>query len=390
MFAGLLNFTLAFAGEDATGARPGLGAPVLEWKPVLELRTGFEVGYSSLPELAGEAWKVAGRVGIDAERKALRARLSLGARATWLGEEATWSEDATLAEAWVRWSPPISSALGLEFTGGLQPVEWDEGAVLADDDLRLDGAFPFAGRVRIRALPWEMDLASGFAYVVPPVPEEGSVLVTRPFHAIRLGAGRDNPSSAWSAGAIAVLLDPIDSADLAGRDPFMTTGVTASAALGRLRVSADGYLQPTTGAPAPMASGQLGWALGDDARVVLASRFDWLGGGDSPVFYRPQADTQRRFGWLGLFENRGAFYGRGAMDAALTANATIAPALRLDAAFHHLWDGTGVPLGGELDADLKWYFSPLAAVHLRGGAFTPWSNGDPVRIQGAVTIDASL
>lgn len=389
MFAGLLSITLAFAGEDATGARPGLGAPVLEWKPVLELRTGFEAGLST-PGSGGQAWTVAGRVGIDAERKALRARLTLGGEAAWLGGDTGWSKDATLAEAWARWSPPISSALGLEFTGGLQPLEWDDGAVLGDDDLRLDASFPVAGRIRIRALPWELDLLTGFAAVVPPLPDEGAERVTHPFHALRFGAGRDNPSSAWSAGAVAVLLDPSDSTELAVREPFLTTGVTASVALGRLRASADGYLQPTAGVPAPMASGQLGWAIGDDARVVLAGRLDWLGGGDSPVFLRPQADTERRFGWLGLFDDDGDFYGKGALDSSFCAKATIAPPLRLDAALHHLWDGTGEPLGGELDADLKWYFSPLAAVHLRGGAFVPWSTDESVRIQSAVTIDASL
>ncbi|GDX79284.1 hypothetical protein LBMAG42_10950 [Deltaproteobacteria bacterium] len=387
MFAGLLAVQLALAGDDATGARPGLGAPVLEWKPVLELRTGVE-SELTLPDGGGsDLFTLAGRLGLEAQRKSLRLRLSLADSVVWHPIGITLTDGPRFGEAWAGWSVPLSSALGLEFSGGIQPLEWDDGAVLGDDDLRLEGNFPLAGRVRVRALPWELDAITGMAVQHDRFGSDWSSA----FHALRLGAGRENPSAAWKVGAVFLLVNTWESDVYAlERSPLLTTGLTASAAVGRVRASADGYLQPTVGAPAPMASGQLGWALGDDARVVLSGRFDWLGGGETPTFLRPLADTHQRFGWLGLFDDTGLRSGAGALDAALTAKATIAPPLRLDAAVHHLWDGAGEPLGGELDADLKWYFSPLAAVHVRGGAFVPWSNDETVRIQSAVTIDASL
>lgn len=378
MFAGVLTAQLALAGDDASGARPGAGAPVLEWKPVLQIRTGMES-----ESAGGNAWFaiVSGRVGLDAERKALRMRLSLAHSASWSLSGVPSASVPTFGEAWVRWSPPISSALALEFTGGLQPIEWDSGAVLGDDDLRLLGSFPAAGRLRLRAAPWELDLATGLVAESQALATSGAPAAA-PFHALRFGAGRDNPAAAWSASGVVLVVE--------SADPLITGGVTASTSLGRLRASADGYLQPTTAGSAAMGGAQFGWALGDDARVLVAGRLDWLGGGDSPAFQRPLADTHQRFGWLGLFDDGAEYSGSGSLDAALLTEATVAPQLRCSLALHHLWTAPADPLGVELDADIRWFLSPLAALHLRGGALLPWSEGAHLAIQGAVTIDAAL
>ncbi len=371
MFAGLLSAQFALAGDDASGARPGAGAPVLEWKPVLQIRMGMEGGSA---EGDAGSYVISGRVGLDAERKALHMRMSLAETASWSLSGVATTSVPTLGEAWVRWSPPISSALALELTGGIQPIEWDSGAVLGDDDIRLRGSFPAAARLRFRAAPWELDVVSGLA-----ASESG----TLPFHGVRLGAGRDNPAAAWSANGVLLVVE-------SAGDPLITGGVAAATSLGRLRASADGYLQPTTSGSATMAGAQVGWALGDDARVLVAGRLDWLGGGDSPAFQRPLADTYQRFGWLGLFDDGAEYGGSGSLDASLITEAMIAPQLRCAVALHHLWTAPSEPLGAELDADLRWFVSPLAALHLRGGALLPWSERTEVAIQGAVTIDAAL
>ena len=381
----LLTMGLAW-GEDPTGARPGAGAPVLEWAPVLELRTGVE----TWPATPRVWFPVAARVGIDAERKALEARVSIQGAAVVL-DNGPGLSGVALGEAWARWSPPISSAMGVEVTLGRQRLEFDDGSLVGDDDERRLANFPLAGRATLRAAPWQLDVVSGFTHGAAALTPAGMVRAGSsgsPFHFARLGAGRANADTSWSVAGLGLVLpgDPLP----ADRDPFGTVGLRFDVSQKRFRVGGDAYLQPTTGGSASMGGGRVGWAFGDDARAVLWASLDHLGGGSSPVFLRPMADTASRFGWLGALDAGQLRYGEGALDAALRLQARLAPPLRFEGAVHHFWDGSGTPRAGELDGDLRWYFSPLASLHLRGAIEVPWERSDGIQLRSAVVIDAAL
>ncbi len=381
----LLTLAAAWA-EDPTGARPGAGAPVLEWAPVLELRAGVE-GWGWAP---GVWFPVSARLGIEAERKALAARVSVQAAAE-VSVDGDGETGVVLGEAWARWSPPISSALGVDVTIGQQRLEFDDGSLVGDDDNRRMANFPKAVRATFRAAPWQLDLASGFTHGPAGLTPARMVQAAgpgAPFHFARLGAGRANADTSWSVAGIGLVLagDGLP----ADRDPFGTVGLAFDVSQKRFRVGGDAYLQPTTGGPASMGGGRIGWAFGDDARAVLWVSLDHLGGGASPVFLRPMADTASRFGWLGALDVGQLRYGEGALDAALRLQARLAPPLRFEGAVHHFWDGSGTPRAGELDGDLRWYFSPLASLHLRGAIEVPWERSDGIQLRSAVVIDAAL
>ncbi|MSQ01666.1 MAG: hypothetical protein EXR71_07205 [Myxococcales bacterium] len=381
----LLTLGLARA-EDPTGARPGAGAPVLVWSPVLELRSGVE----TWPEDDLVSFPLAVRLGIDGERKALAARVSVqGAAVVELG--GAREAGLTVGEAWVRWSPPISSALGVDVTLGRQRLEFEDGAVVGDDDLRRAASFPLAARATFRALPWQLDVVSGFSNGAAdrnPGAAGTAAGDGAPFHTARLAAGRANADTSWSVAGIGLVMT--DDGLPAERDPFGTVGLRFDVSQKRFRVGGDAWLQPTTAGPATMGGGRLGWTFGDDGRAVLWAALDHLGGGDSPVFLRPMADTASRFGWLGAHDAGQPHAGEGALDAAFVVEATLAPPLRVHGALHHLWDGSGSPRAGELDVELRWYLSPLASLHLRGAVEVPWVEGDGIRLRSAVVIDATL
>ncbi len=388
----LLTLGLAW-GEDPTGARPGAGAPVLEWSPVLELRAGVE----RLPLNDHILFPIAARLGIDAERKALAARVSIQAAAV-ADDFENGQAGLALSEAWVRWSPPISSAMGVDVTLGQQRFEFDDGSVVGDDDERLMANFPLAARATLRALPWQLDVASGFspgtAGQTPLAMAGGKTLADPdekpssgiPFHLARLGGGRANADTSWSAAGIGLLM----TGERASEDGAVlgTVGVSVDVSQKRFRVGGDAWLQPSAAGPATMGGGRVGWAFGDDARAVLWASVDHLGGGSSPVFLRPMADTASRFGWLGALDQ--AHFGEGALDGALRLQAKLAPPLRFEGALHHFWDGSGSPRSVEFDGDVRWYFSPLASLHLRGAIEVPWVESDGIQLRSAVVIDAAL
>lgn len=383
MLAGLL--IAAAAAADPTGARPGAGAPELTWAPVLDLRAGIDAEGDTAANVPVVA-STRARVGVELARKVLTARVTVAGEVWGPGSPGSPAPavGAGLGEAWVRGALPLSSAIGLDVTAGVQPVDVDGGVILGDDDERLDGRFPLAGRLHIRALPWDVDWVSA-AY--PASADPADTRGERPFHALRVAAGRDNPVWAWHVGGLALLVDPGGVSTPPDHAVDTTFGLHGDTSLARVRLRADGYVQPTDDGPAWCGGGDLGYALGDDDRVELAGRLDVLSGGAAPTFLRPFADTRARFGWVGLFDADGPHARGGALDAAFVTTAIIAPQLRFSGAAHHFWTGDGTPLGPELDADLRWYWSPLATVHLRGGAFLPWSTPDAVRIDTAATID---
>ncbi len=377
----LVGLVIAAAwAEDPSGARPGLGPPVLTWSPVVQL-----VGGVSAPADADTRLFASGRVGIEAERKVLTARLSVRATTAW-GPDAEGRGAVTLGEAWARYRPPISSALGAELTLGVQPLEFDGGVLVGDDDAWRTAELPLAARAQLRAVPWTVDIVS--AYAPGAAAREAEVGRTTPFsgheaHLVRVAAGRDHADTAWEVSGLVLAL-PRAEPDTAR--PW-TVGSSGGVQLRRIRLGADAYLQPTGTDLAWFGELRAGWAFGDEARVVLWGGGDLLSGGPTPAFRRPLADRRARLGWLGRFDDEGARGGDGAADAWLRLDATLAPQLRTQLAAHHLWDGAGGALGPELDATVAWYWSPLAALRLAAG-WAPTSLTPAARAEAV--IDVSL
>lgn len=373
MFAAVLS--LSAMASDPSGARPGAGAPELTSVPLAELRVGAEIEPASTATFG-----VAARGGLEVERKVLKARLSLQASKVWGldAEPAMGSIGAEIGEAWLSWSPPISSALGITTTAGVQRVEFDDGLLIGADDRRGNARFPLAGRATLRASPWVLDGLVGLASGPAPVAAGPEVLPRTPFAAGRLAVGRDNPVWRWEVAATALRL--YDD----GESGSFTGGVVATAGLNRVRLDTGALLQDGSSHPGLLARGRAGFAMGDESRVVLWAGVLARGTEENPGFTRPLGTTDTYAGWLGLLKREGVL-----RDAFLDLDATLAPSLRFTTEAHHFWVD-GVALGPELDVDLTWYWSPLAALRLRGSALTPWSSAQPVELAGALTFEASV
>jgi hypothetical protein len=369
--------TAVALADDPSGARPGAGAPELVWTPLLDVRTsaeGAQRGDTSRAHLSA-----AGRVGVELERKVLRARLSVQAAQAWEAEGGSaGGGTASLGEAWLSFTPPISSAIGMSASAGIQPVEVDEGLLIGADDRRRTAHFPLAGRLSLRAVPWRFEGVLGLSAGPDPGLTGGPIEDRTPFAAGRLSLGRENPVWRWEVAATALqLMSEPDGGGLTG-------GLTATAGLNRVRLDLAAYLQEGESAPGVFVRARAGLSMGEESRAVLRAGFLSRGTAENPAFQRPLATQDAHGGWLGLLDEEAVV-----RDAFLDLEATLAPPLRLHAQAHHFWlDGT--PLGPELDLDLAWYWSPLAALRLRGSALTPWSADEPVRLAGALSLEATV
>jgi hypothetical protein len=287
-----------------------------------------------------------------------------------------------LGEAWLSWSPPLSSALGLTTAAGVQPLDYDGGVLIGTDDRRLTARLPLAGLLVIRAEPWRLDglvgLASGPA---PTVSELGAEHEDRiRFGGARLSIGRENPVWAWEVAATAL------EADDGTADGRLTAGVASTADLNRVRLDGAAFFQEGAASVGVLARGRAGLALGDESRVVVWAGFLARGTDTNPTFARPLGTRGRFGGWAGLLDRDGT----GALrDAFVDLDATLAPPLRLTAEAHHHWLDGGA-FGPELDLDLVWYWSPLGALRLRGSALVPWAEAAPVELGGTLTLEGSL
>lgn len=376
MLHALLTATALAA--DASGARPGAGPPELRWSPLLDLRTSAEG--ASVGESASAQVGAAGRVGVEVERKVLKARLSLQLSQDWAvdGSPGGGSGGAELGEAWLSFSPPISSAMGLSATAGVQPLEYDAGLLIGSDDRRRTARFPLAGLLSVRAVPWRLDGMVGLGGGPAPEVPGPEVEARTPFAAGRLSVGRENPVWRWEIAATALQLLPDTD------EALLTAGLTATAGLNRVRLDAAAFVQEGESAPAILARGRAGIAMGEENRLVLRAGFMARGTDENPGFIRPLGTSDVLGGWLGTLDREAPL-----RDGFLDLEATLAPPLRLHAEAHHFWEG-GAALGPELDLDLTWYWSPLAALRLRGSALTPWSSAEPTRLAGALTFEASV
>ncbi len=363
-------------------------APVLEWAPVLQAQVLAYGSNGQLYELG-----VGGRVGVEASRRALTARVSLGARLFPMVEDefpnlqSAVDTEAELAEAWVNLDPYISEALVVHLTAGLQPVEFNEGRLVGKQDQWLSGSFPLAARLHLGAAPWSLDAVGGYR-------EVGGAWAY-PWWAVRLGAGRERPSGAWQVDLVATDadVDAIPASGLTVDDDIAAGGVYARADVSRLRTRADVYVQPfREGGVAVMGGGRLGWALGGDARVVLGGAAEG-GTGDrdgTGRFLNPWGNVEAAIGALTRYPLGTSVNVPGQVGVGAFADMVVTPGLRVDLAAWQYHFADMEPYGAQVEADTRLYFGPYAWLRFRGALFLPWDSVDTVYSSAALSLDVQI
>jgi hypothetical protein len=357
------------------------------------------------PRDVSSATDLAARLGVGARREALTAGVSITASSGFdLPSPVLPAEQITgrasipwVSEAWVGLSPEISEALTVDVVVGRQPVQFHEGRILGLDDRRLRGDYLDAARLRLGAAPWSLDLVAGadlesgddLGDVMVPANAgavEFSGYNAQPVFFARGGAGRENAAAAWTADLVyAGTTDP-------EHGERQTVGIYGQASVGRLRARIDGYIQPNPLASAYLTGGRLGWAFGDDARVVMGAFVEAQSpdGGGTLAFVRPWATRGEDFGYLGLVEPGGALEWLGVLDAGALVDARVTPGVRVEGRAHLLQTYDGSADIVEIDADLHWWLTPLCALRFRGGVGAPVADVTAVRSVSALSLDLAL
>lgn len=412
--------------------------PKTEWKPVLESRAAVELfagdGYEQesdggvLDEIMGDAhsrdtesqaegaaetgifWgylDLSARAGLEVRRRALSARITIAADSYWAvrraeslsaGAEAGAATFPYLSEAWVDLNPAISESLETSFRIGRQPVQFHDGRIVGRNDLTLRGDFPDVARVLLRGDPLQIEVIGG-ADLDPT--EELRITATElnterrwvssvsatPVLFARAGLSRENPATKWVVDAVFVTAAVAeDERDL------LTSGLYTKADFGRIRSRLDVYIQPYALAPAWMGGAKVGYAFGDDARVVLGMMGEGRSaeGGGTLAFTRPWRNTGDDFGQLDLYEPGAIFGLDGVADFALFTEAKIVPSLRIDGQAHLLSALESSVKQAEVDADMHWWFTPHVHLRVRSAVNIPLANPDEVRSLTSISLDLAI
>jgi len=363
-------------------------APVLEWRPVVQAQALALWSHDQLYNLG-----VGGRVGIEANRRALTARVSMGARLyPWLDGGITNAvppvdSTAELSEAWIGLDPYISEALVIHLAAGLQPVEFNEGRLVGRQDQWLSASFPLAARLHLGAAPWSIDAVAGY--------REGGDVWAYPWWAVRAGAGRERPSGSWQVDVLAtdVDLDVVTAPGVPVDDDIAAAGVYARVDVSRLRTRADAYVQPfREGGVAAMGGARLGWALGGDSRVVLGGAVEGGTGEEdgSGRFLNPWGNVEAAVGANARYPLGMSVFVPGTVGVGAFADMVVTPGLRVDAAAWNYHFADLDPYGAELDGDARLFFGPFAWLRFRGSLFLPWDSPGTVYSSAALSLDVQI
>ncbi len=379
-------WSLAWAGDlPLPPSVSDADVPVLEWRPVVQAQVGVEAGPA---EALGDdlSW-LSARAGVEAHRRALTARVTLGGSYSFgLPDAARAADDEVeLGEAWVNLDPYISEALVVHLTLGQQPVSFDDGRLVGAQDTWMNADFPLAARLHLGAAPWSVDGVVGMREVI----EE----LAGAWWALRAGAGRARAQGAWQVDAVATGLSAFDESGAVTWGGSSTAlGAYARADVARVRASADAYVQPFGEGLALMGGGRAGWAFGGDARVVLGAATEGATGDDDGTrrFLRPFGDYERAVGPAARLAGWNDPMVPGHVGVGAFADMVVTPGLRVDLAAWHYGDEAFQPLGPELDAAARLYFGPYAWLRLRAGAFFPYDAAEPVFSTAALSLDVQI
>ena len=422
---GQLAVTMAMLIAGGSARADGDVNPTTEWKPVLESRAAVEIiAFGDTPTVPAQGtgvtdsessesqvfahgfFDVAARVGAQVQRRALTARVTVAADGYWythydeaLEEVYTgWATVPYLSEAWVDLDPKISESLETSFRVGRQPLQFHEGRIIGRDDRTLRGDFPDAARALLRGDPLQVEVIAGADVDVgtesdvqateqDSEPREVFSVTATPLVLVRAGVTRENPATHWVADAIFTT-----AWTESGERRIDTVGAYAKADVGRIRSRVDLYVQPYELAPAWLGGARLGWAIGDDARVVLGVLGEARSaeGGGTLGFTRPWRSTGEDFGQLDLYEPDDVFGLDGVADTAVYAEAKVVPSLRIDSQAHVLSGLETDARQAEIDADVHWWFTPHAHLRVRSAVNIPLANPDEVRSLTSISLDLAI
>jgi hypothetical protein len=308
-------------------------------------------------------------VGLEVERLALTARVSLA-------DERAWAPDADgvvepvavgigVAEAWarVRWS--LNRNVGLRATFGRQTLEFDEGRILGDDDLALAPQLLDAARVAIDARPFSFEIANARRFVDDDARGLGVL-------AARAGVSREEGVTRWVADALWVVdgrRAQITSSTLGGYGKLES---------GRWLARGELYLQTRDDGAATLFGARAGHLFGMNERVLLALSYDGASGDGGGVkggtaAWRPVlGDSQRFRGLVDPFAQGETLPADGLGDGSLSIEVQPSARLRTTLAAHaFVPTATAGAYGWSVDGGLDWAFSPFASARGRIGTFTP-------------------
>ncbi len=367
-----------------TAARPARAqeAPELRWSPVLELRDRVDVaggadpggvaggGQPPAPEDGSRAsLGLRSVVGLEVERLALSARVSLADQRAWTTDpDGVVEPDIAgigVAEAWtrVRWS--LNRNVGVTATVGRQTLELHEGRILGDDDLALAPQLLDAARVELDARPFSFELANARRFVEDDARGLGVL-------AARAGLSREEGVTRWVADALWV----VDGRR--AQTTSSTLGAYAKLESGRWLARGELYLQSRDDGAATLFGARAGHLFGMNERVLLALAYDGASGdGGGPqggtAAWRPVLGDQQRFrGLVDPFASSETLPAAGLGDGSVSVEVQPSARLRASLAAHAFVPTTAAgAYGWSVDGGLDWAFSPFASARGRFGAFTP-------------------
>ena len=399
---GLALLGLARLGLVPLAARADDGAdpfgPQLEWKPVLEIRGRVEGAGAPLPD-SNTVGQVA-RVGVEARRGILSARVSLQEVRQWTGNGDVTSAEGSflpdLAEGWARFDGELSPNVGGRLTIGRQAIQIDDGRLVGLRAWDLQQQFLDAFRFELQAKPLSFELVNARRFGVGEGPDAaGDDPFTLGVTVLRLGAAREGANADGRVDAVSV----VD----ARKTTFVTstTGFFGELAMGRGLGSGEVYVQQNNEGNATFGALELGWVVGRNrawvvrARYVDASGDSGVGGargrGSLSAFQPVLGDTHDQFGLLDLLQPGDD--ARGLSDLAALAEVQAGARLAVRGSVHRLasslagMDGYGV-YGYETDLSLTWHVTPYAVVDLGGGQAFGGSLGP--RAGAYLQIDVAL
>lgn len=361
-FATLVWSPLGYA-ESPDRADPF--GPQLTWAPVLEIRGRIEGQGTPLPDT--RAVGQVARVGLEAERGILSARVSLQEVRAWTADRdgltLSGSFVPELAEGWARIEGTLSDNVGARLTIGRQPIEIDEGRLVGRKDWLLEGQFLDAMRFELMAAPVSFEVVNARRFETDPEDSDAdpfSLGVT----VLRLGVARQG----GNADGKLDLLSVVDARHTTALTS--TTGFYGTLSMGRGLGMTECYFQQNAAGTGSLMSGELGWVLGRRRAWVVRARYTAASGKGSPgglaTFQPVLGDEHDQYGLLDVLGPGDD--PRGLSDAAIKAELQASARLELKAEAHRLGP-TREPAayGYEADLSIAWHITPYAALDLGAG-----------------------
>ncbi len=379
MLAVALAPTLALA-ESPDRADPF--GPDLRWQPIVEVRGRLETTGSPIPD-SRTVGQVA-RVGIEADRGILSARVSLQEVRAWTGDEAgltvAGSFAPELAEGWARLDGQLSGSLGGRLTIGRQPIAIDDGRIVGQRAWDLDGQFLDAIRFELMAAPLSFDVINARRFDADPTTNAD------PFGAgvtiVRAGVARPGPNVDGKLDLLSVV-DARKTAALTS-----TTGLYGTLSTGRTLGTGEAYVQKNTDGDASLVSLELGYVLGRRRAWVTRIRYTTATGapGESgaAAFQPVLGDTHDQYGLLDLVEPGDDL---GLNDVAVTGELQAGARVTLRGEVHRLGSPVdGSAFGYETDLGMAWHITPYAETDLGIGQLSGGSLGAHVGAHAQIAV----